>query len=37
VLKPLNPVHQPIELTPESEDQVRVIADFVAVVGNSLA
>jgi len=32
VLKPLNPVHQPIELTPESEEQVRVIAEFVDVI-----
>ena len=33
VLKPLNPVHAPIVLTPESENEVRVIAEFVQVVG----
>jgi phage repressor protein C with HTH and peptisase S24 domain len=33
VLKPLNPDFEPIELTPESEDEVRVIAEFVEVVG----
>jgi len=34
VLKPVNPAHQPIVLTPESEDQVRVVAEFVDVVGD---
>jgi phage repressor protein C with HTH and peptisase S24 domain len=32
VLKSLNSAHQPIVLMPESEDQVRVIAEFVSVV-----
>lgn len=32
VLKPMNPAHQPIVLSPESEDQVRVIAELVGVV-----
>ncbi len=35
VLKPLNSVHQSIVLTPESEDQVRVIAEFVGVLGKA--
>jgi len=35
VLRPLNPAHQPIILTPESEDAVRVMAEFVAVVGGA--
>ena len=29
----LNPAHGPIVLVPESEDEVRVIAEFVQVVG----
>ena len=33
VLTPINPAYQPIVLTPESEDQVRVIAEFVVVLG----
>jgi hypothetical protein len=33
VLKPLNPAHSPIVLTPESEDEVRAVAEFVQVVG----
>jgi len=33
VLKPLNPSHQAIVLTPVSEDAVRVIAEFVEVLG----
>jgi len=33
VLKPLNPAHQQIVLTPESEEQVRVIAEFLSIVG----
>lgn len=33
VLKPLNPAHQPIVLTPADEGEVRVIAEFVEVVG----
>ncbi len=33
VLKPLNPAHQPIVLAPESEEQVRVIAEFLSIVG----
>ena len=32
-LKPLNPAHQPIVLTPEHEGQVRVIAELAEVVG----
>jgi len=32
-LKPLNPAHAPVELMPESENEVRVIAEFVHVVG----
>jgi type III restriction enzyme len=33
ILKPLNPAHAPIVLTPESENDVRVMAEFVQVVG----
>lgn len=33
ILKPLNPVHQPIVLTPADEGEVRVIAEFVEAVG----
>jgi phage repressor protein C with HTH and peptisase S24 domain len=32
-LKPLNSAYEPIVLTPESEEDVRVIAEFVEVVG----
>ena len=32
-LEPLNPKCQPIVLTPSQEDEVRVIAEFVEVVG----
>ena len=28
-----NPVHQPIVLTPDDEDEVRVMAELVEVVG----
>jgi hypothetical protein len=35
VLKPLNPAYSPIVLTPESENEVRVIAEFVRLVGAS--
>jgi type III restriction enzyme len=34
-LSPLNPQFNPIELTAESEDEVKVIAEFVAVLGRS--
>ena len=33
VLKPLNPKYDPIELTPSAEGEVRVLAEFVEVVG----
>ncbi|MBX7021335.1 S24 family peptidase, partial [Providencia rettgeri] len=32
-LKPLNPVYQPLFLEPKDEGSVRVIAEFVKVVG----
>ena len=32
-LKPLNPKYDPIVLTPSEEDDVRVLAEFVEVVG----
>jgi type III restriction enzyme len=34
-LSPLNPEFNPIELTAESEDEVKVIAEFIAVFGRS--
>jgi SOS-response transcriptional repressor LexA len=34
-LSPLNPEFSPIELTAESEDEVKVIAEFIAVLGRS--
>jgi hypothetical protein len=33
ILKPLNPKYEPIELTPSAEGDVRVLAEFVEVVG----
>ncbi len=32
VLEPLNPAYQPIELRPESEEDVKVIAEWLAVL-----
>ena len=32
-LKPLNPEYSPIVLTPEKEGDVRIIAEFVQVIG----
>ena len=32
-LRPLNPAYEPIELTPSEEGEVRVLAEFVEVVG----
>ncbi len=29
ILKPLNPKHEPIELTPQDEGEVQVIAEFL--------
>lgn len=36
VLKPLNPEFEPIELVPEDESEVRVLAEFVAVIGTTI-
>jgi SOS-response transcriptional repressor LexA len=35
ILEPLNPQYEPIVLTPEHEGQVRVLAEFVEVVGQA--
>jgi type III restriction enzyme len=35
ILKPLNPAFEPIELTPEDEGEVQVIAEFVEEVSNA--
>ena len=32
-LEPLNPKYQPIVLTPTEENEVRILAEFVEVVG----
>ena len=32
ILKPLNPTHEPIELTPQDEGEVQVIAEFVEAI-----
>lgn len=37
VLSPLNPAYEPIVLTPEHEGHVRVLAEFVEVVGEAPA
>jgi SOS-response transcriptional repressor LexA len=34
-LSPVNPAYEPIELTPESEDEVMVAAEWVEVIKNS--
>jgi hypothetical protein len=36
ILKPLNPAHEPIVLTPADEGEVRVIGEFVEVIGKDL-
>jgi SOS-response transcriptional repressor LexA len=33
ILKPLNPKYEPIVLTPRDENEVRIIAEFVRVIG----
>ena len=35
ILEPLNPQYEPIVLTPEDEGQVRVLAEFVEVIGQA--
>ena len=34
-LSPINPEYQPIVLTPESEDDVQILAEFLAVLGRA--